>query len=199
MDDQLGRWFKPVQTVTGPAVTTVSHVYAAELTAQTISVIATDASGTTGSAVTTTVQILVWQIQADPLQPGSQILVVGGSASGDDIRLTRHGSGQKGYYSYRMDQIDDDERGDENDDHDQDDDQDDDDHESTVRIDSSISGVIVYAQGGNDRIDLQNRIDIWSILDGGSGNDKITGGGAANIILSATATTGYPVKRAATC
>jgi hypothetical protein len=161
----------PVQAVTGPAVTTVSHVYTSESTARTISVTARDAGGLTGSVATKIVQILVWQIQADPLQPGSQILVVGGSEDGERIRLTRHGSDHNGYYKLRIDQIDSDECDDEEE------------NEYTIRIYSTIAGVIVYAQGGNDRIDLQNKIDIWSVLDGGSGNDRVKGGAAANIIL----------------
>ena len=162
----------PVQTLTGPATISVEHIFVSESTGSyTISAIAKDASNNSSTPATRPVQILIWQIQADPLQPGASMLVIGGSTGEDRIRLTRHGSGSTAYYKLRID-------------HEESDDCDDEEeNEDTVRIYASISGVIINGQSGDDRIELQSGINIWSILNGGNGDDRIKAGDGANILV----------------
>jgi Ca2+-binding RTX toxin-like protein len=167
----------PVQTLSGPAVISVKHIFTAAASSRTITATAKDAANNISAAASKAVQILVWELQPDPLQPGSFILVVGGSMRDDHIRIRDKSSRKNSYYELKFD----------NDDND-----DDDDGQATggdgqdkfkVRIYQDISGVIILAQAGNDKIDFDAEIDVWSIIDGGDGNDRIKGGGSANIIL----------------
>jgi Ca2+-binding RTX toxin-like protein len=162
-----------IQTFSGPYQVSVVHTYAAETTGQgvTITARAIDAANNQSASVTKLVQVLKWQIQADPLRASETMLVVGGTLSEDRIRITRHG-GSSGYYKLRIDTESDDDTCD-----------DDEENEYTVRIYTSFNGIIVYGQAGNDRIEIQTPISLWSILDGGAGHDRITGGGGNNIIL----------------
>ena len=163
----------PVQTVTGLATTVVSHVYVAEaIAAYSIRATVRDARGLLSTAVTAAVRIISWEVQADPLHVGQTILVVGGSMSDDRLRVTRHGSGADAYFKLRIDNEVNSESTD-----------DEAENEFTVRIYAALNGIMVYGQSGNDRIELQNKIQVWSLLDGGIGNDRIQGGAAANVIL----------------
>ena len=119
---------------------------------------------------TKSVQILLWQVQADPLNASQSILVVGGTVNHDRVRVTRH-SGSNAYYKLRIDT--DVSGGGCNDDEE---------NEFTVRIYSAVNGLIVYGQAGHDRIEIQNQVLLWSLLDGGAGNDTITAGGGNNIV-----------------
>ncbi|MBL8814305.1 MAG: PKD domain-containing protein, partial [Planctomycetaceae bacterium] len=162
-----------VQSFSGPYLVSVTHTFTAESSSAgySVSAKAVDAANNSSAVVTKVVQVVKWQVQADPLHAGETMLVVGGSVDKDRIRVTRHG-GSNGYYKLRIDTESD--RGDCDDDEE---------NEFTVRIYASFNGIIVYGQAGNDRIEIQTPITLWSILDGGAGNDRITGGGGNNIIL----------------
>jgi Ca2+-binding RTX toxin-like protein len=163
----------PIQTLSGPATISLTHVFnTSAIAGYTVTAIATDAGNNTSVPKTTLVQILNWQLQADPNLPGSWMLVVGGSLQGDRIRLTQHGSGDSRYYKLRIDS----EYGNDYCD-------DEEENEFTVRIYSTVSGILVNAQSGDDRIEIQNGINIWSILDGGDGDDRIKAGEGANILV----------------
>ena len=163
----------PVQTVTGLATTVVSHVYVAEaIAAYSIRATVRDARGLTSVGAAADVDILRWEVQADPLHAGQIILVVGGSMTDDRLRVTRHGTGADAYFKLRIDALASSDYC-----------NDDEENNSTVRIYAALNGIMVYGQSGNDRIELQNKIEVRSLLDGGLGNDRIQGGAAANIIL----------------
>ena len=151
----------PIQTVIGGAVTTVEHVFVSTSPGYPISVRATDARGATSTVVNRSVSIVKWQIQSDPLHPGEWMLVVGGTMGNDEIEIERE-SGN--YLEVEMN-----------------------DDEACFQFRSQgqrlFDRILVYAQGGNDEIEVDVNVELDSILDGGSGNDRIEAGRGNNILI----------------
>jgi len=50
---------------------------------------------------------------------------------------------------------------------------------------SQINKIVVLVCNGNDKVTVAGNIDITVLIDGGSGNDKLKGGGGADVILGA--------------
>ncbi|MBM3999656.1 MAG: calcium-binding protein [Planctomycetes bacterium] len=136
-----------------------------------VTVRATDSRGLTSEPAVHSLDMLLWDVQPDPLHPGDAVLIVGGSAQADRIRLTQHGSQRNGYHKLRIDTDIDGSCDDEAEDR------------YTVRIYDAFRRIVVYGRGGDDRIDIQDRIELPSLLDGGDGNDRIRAGSGDNIVL----------------
>jgi hypothetical protein len=140
-----------------------------------------------GSATVTTT-VVVMGVQADPLNPGSGLLVVGGTTASDVIVITPGPSGSYvatvlspvsggieltiGVFTphptgWELDLTV---------------------GGSTVTVFSSpltvpLSGIVVYAQAGNDDVTVAGGIGLTSWLYGGDGNDRLKGGGGNNVLL----------------
>jgi Ca2+-binding RTX toxin-like protein len=138
--------------------------------------------------VTKTVTVRVMAIQEDPLNPGKGVLVIGGT-TGDDVISVRPGlfsdsylvsifstgSGldltfgifQRGSSGWSFDLA----LGD-----------------SSLGLSSSalslpLSGIVVYAQAGNDDVTVAGGIDLTAYLYGGAGNDDLKGGGGPDVLI----------------
>jgi len=48
---------------------------------------------------------------------------------------------------------------------------------------SFVTGIVIYAGGGNDNVSISNRITIAAVIHGGTGNDDIYGGGGGDQIF----------------
>jgi hypothetical protein len=120
----------------------------------------TDDDGGVGSA-SQTVAVSVAAVQPDPLNPGQSMLVVGGTTGADNIVISPDGnSGQL-----------------------------------TVSINGApagtfgapgggpFSGLVVYAQAGNDDVQVAGSITVTAWLYGGDGNDRLKGGGGDNVLV----------------
>ena len=121
-----------------------------------VHVTAIDQDGLAGEAAAHSVAVVRAAIQEDPLHTGELMLVVGGSPSDDVINL-RRGARQK---------------------------------DVVVRIDGVKEGVyqptsrvVVYGGDGNDRVTMVSGVKLPAWLDGGIGDDDLTGGGGPAVIL----------------
>ncbi len=98
------------------------------------------------------------QLVADPLNPGQQMLLVIGTNGNDVINVTRPSTNA---YTVTINGV----------------------NKGTF---NSPSRIVSYGLNGNDQITLANNITLKSILDGGTGNDILKGGGSNSIMLGGT-------------
>ena len=47
----------------------------------------------------------------------------------------------------------------------------------------NVDSILVYAQAGDDRVELDNDLDIPAILDGGLGDDRLIAGRGDSVLL----------------
>lgn len=143
------------QTVTGSSGLTVDHVFQTEGTF-TVQVTATDKDGGTSAVVSQVVTIKIVDVQDDPLNPGQQLLAIGGTTRNDRINIVP--VGRTGDVKVLI----------------------------NGRSQGSFSGVdriAVFAQAGNDNLHLAGSIGISAWLFGGDGNDRLQGGRGNDVLL----------------
>jgi Ca2+-binding RTX toxin-like protein len=133
---------------------TVSHTYTNAGT-YTIRVTATDKDLGTSHVATTGVTITVAMLLPDPCDPGLQALFVGGTAGKDDIGLSPASGGAV-----------------------------------EVRVGGSLVGtfqptgrIVVYAQAGDDDVQVAGSIARSAWVYGGDGDDRLKGGGGDDVLL----------------
>ena len=143
------------QTVAGPSGTVVTHTFAVEGT-NTVTVTATDKDGGVSAPVTESVVIKAVALMDDPLNPGHQLLAVGGTAGNDTIVLNPGGG--KGGIKVLI----------------------------NGKSQGSFSGaerIAVFGGDGNDNLQIAGAIRIPAWLDGGAGNDRLKGGKGNDVLL----------------
>lgn len=132
----------------------ISHTYATP-GMYTIKVYAKDKDGTESEEKALTVNIVAVELQTDPTDSSKKVLVVGGTNSGDEITLTKTSDGKINVKIGSEDK-------------------------------SSFAGVdriLVFGQGGDDTITVDDDITIPAELHGGIGADKLFGGSGDDILL----------------
>jgi hypothetical protein len=121
----------------------------------------TDTVGTPGAGTTVSWNYMVGpapnsaQLVADPQNPGLQYLLVNGTSGNDVISVTRPTTTG---YNVVINGV----------------------NKGTF---TSPTRIVVLGQEGNDRITLTTYVTISSILDGGTGDDTINGGGSNSVML----------------
>jgi hypothetical protein len=149
------------QTVSGTSGTTVTHSYSSSAS-YSIGVTAT-ASGLTSQPAHQAVNVLPVSlaIQADPASAGKEMLIVYGTPSSDSIVL----AGTASSVSLTFDGT------------------------ALGNIvptnGSPFALVMAFGEGGNDTIDAR-KLALGSVLEGGSGNDTLSGGSAPNLLVGGT-------------
>jgi hypothetical protein len=144
--------FGPTSATQGTTFTT-SHVFTASGTYTVALTVQDDDGGVT--VVTHDVTIVDLALQDDPANPGQTMLVVGGTSGDDTIHFSPVGN--------------------------------------TGAIEVVINGVahgtfsptsrfIVYAQDGNDNVQVAGSIDLSAWLYGGGGDDQLNGGAGNNVL-----------------
>jgi hypothetical protein len=125
----------------------------------TVTFTVTDDDGGVGTA-SLDVAVSVAAVQPDPLNPGRSLLMAGGTTGPDDIQITQDGSGRL-----------------------------------TVTIGgvavgtfaapagAPFSGLVVYAQAGDDDVQVAGSITLPAWLYGGDGNDRLKGGSGNNVLI----------------
>jgi hypothetical protein len=156
-----------VQQVTGGGSVRLAHAFvggASFLTRYTIKVVAVDlAANAASEEASHQIDVTAWSVQT--MQVGDhteQVLVVGGTAGDDGIHL-REGC-DADWVKVRIRESDYD-----------------------VRLRGGVTGdvdrIIVYAQAGDDRVEVAGGIDVTAELHGGAGNDRLKGGGGHDILV----------------
>jgi Ca2+-binding RTX toxin-like protein len=132
----------------------VGHVFTASGT-YTIHVSAADDDGCTSADVTQSITITAAELQPDPLSPGQQSLFVGGTTGNDTIVVSPTSGGAV-----------------------------------QVQINGVVVGsfaptarIVVYAQAGDDDVQVAGGITLPAWLYGGDGNDRLKGGNGNNVLI----------------
>ncbi|MCS7015415.1 MAG: PKD domain-containing protein, partial [Gemmatales bacterium] len=140
----------------------VHHIFRTQGTYQ-VRVVAVDQNGTASEAATHQITIHTMALQPDPLHPGRVALVIGGTPGNDAIRIYRRpGAGDIGVRINR---------------------------EAERRFvpngasQPSISRIIVYAQAGNDHVDIQRDVSQPAWFFGGDGNDYLHARSGNNVLV----------------
>lgn len=142
------------QTVLPGQPTTVTHTFTATGTA-TVIVTATDKDGGTSSPATAAVSVRAAALVPDALNPGQQVLAVGGTDRADNINLVPAGrDGIKVLVGGK-----------------------------SAGTFGGAGRVAVYGLGGNDNIHLAGSIRLPAWLDGGDGNDRLHGAKGDDVLL----------------
>ena len=165
------------QTISGPATTTVAHVFPANGTF-TPRVSTTDKDGVQGAAspAARATSVSTALLVPDPFTPGTTDLLIGGTTSGDTIAISQ--PRRTNNLSVSINRV-------------------------TVGTFSPPSGttwgrIVVYGQAGDDSIQVASGIATASWLFGDDGNDTLVGGAAATCSSGAPGTTRSPGTSAAT-
>jgi hypothetical protein len=144
-------------SVAGVHVYTASGTYTITLTVADIHQAA--------ATVSTQVTVVAAALLDDPLNPGQKALYVGGTTDNDEITVKRMGQDEQSPQDRYRVEID---TGDSV-------------WEGTFL--GPISRVVVYAQAGDDIVQVANSVTVPSWLYGGDGNDYLNGGGGDNVLL----------------
>lgn len=146
---------KTDESVTGLSGTTAIHTY--DTNGQyTVGVTATDKDQGTSDAATFTISIQTVALEDDPNNPGKTMLFVGGSDNNDTIVVNPAG------------------------------------HSGSVRVIlngqkmgtfAPTSGLTVYAQGGNDNVQVAGGVRLPAKLYGDDGNDRLKGGKGGDLLM----------------
>jgi len=150
-------------TVVGPRNITVPKTYTrvSSSGAFTISAQATDARLATGPIATSSFIVLGWTLMADPLASTKAILVIVGSQGPDNIKVKTK---DEDFYKVRIRDRDDDVR-------------------RRGTIFGNVDRILVFAQSGNDKVTIDDDIDVSAEIWGGAGDDDLKGGSGNDIIL----------------
>ena len=133
------------ETVTGPSGTVVTHTFDST-GSNTVSLTATDKDGGTSAPVTASLAVETAAVIDDPLDPGSDLLAVGGTAGNDIIKLIP--AGNSGRVRVMVNGV----------------------SEGTF---GPVDRIAVLGLDGNDSIHLAGSIRTSAWLDGGDGNDQL--------------------------
>lgn len=151
----------PVQVVAGAAVVNVAHTYTTSGTYN-VSVTVQDPRGLNGGPAALSLEIVHWALQDDPLHPGEKILVVGGTTGADGILIQPAADPE--FVSVRINE-----------------------REELVKVRDSfgpaVRRILVYAQDGDDRVEVTGSLDLTSEIFGGGGNDRLKGGGGDDVLV----------------
>ncbi|MEX2172770.1 MAG: PKD domain-containing protein [Pirellulaceae bacterium] len=143
----------PLHPSTDAGALAPAHAYANSGT-YTLTFTVLDDDGGLATA-TATVTIVAAQVQADPCEPGGTALVVGGTDSGEDIRV---GPATGGGLEVTIDSV-------------------------LLGVFNPSHGIVVHAVGGNDDVQIAGSIGLTAWLYGGAGDDRLKGGGGHDIVL----------------
>lgn len=143
------------EVIVGPSGTVVPHVFSAAATFN-ISVVAYDKEDAASAPATTSTRVINTGLIQDPVDPTRTTLLILGTGSNDVIQvLTTSIAGRL-----------------------------------QVKVNNRIAGafsptgrIIISGYAGNDTITLDSRITLPAELDGGAGNDTLTGASGNDIIL----------------
>jgi len=148
------------QTVTGTAKTVVTHIYTTAGSFN-VMVTATDKDNGTSAAATISRPVVVGAVglQNDPLNPGKQLLAVGGTTGNDHIVFVPagHRRGIKVILNGKSQGI--------------------------FSSANGISRIVAFGQAGDDNIEVAGSIKISAWLYGGDGNDRLKGGKGDDILI----------------
>lgn len=156
------------QTVQGPSGTQVTHIFTRNDNV-TIKVGGRDKDG--GVGVTAhAVAVAIAALQDDPLSPGTQMLVVGGSGGSDSIRIRTdsdddHEDPEAEYIKILINERDEVR------------------HKIRGTFALPVSRVVVYAQAGNDDVKMNDDDTIAVWFYGGDGNDRLKGGAGHDVLF----------------
>ena len=150
-------------TVVGPRNITVPKTYTrvSSSGAFTISAQATDARGATGPVATSSFVVLGWTLMTDPVASTKAILVIVGSQGPDNLKVKTK---DDDYYRVSIRDRDDDVR-----------------RRGTIYGD--VDRILVFAQSGNDKVTIDDDIDVSAEIWGGAGDDDLKGGSGNDIIM----------------
>ena len=126
-------------------------------------VVAKDVGSLVSETKLYSIAIGLWQMRPDPARPGKHVLVIGGS-DGDDRITVKPYRNKDDFVRVRINEVDYDIR-------------------RQQVFGPNVDSILVYAQAGDDRVELDNSIDIPSILDGGLGDDRLTSGGGDSVMI----------------
>ncbi|MFO0852207.1 MAG: hypothetical protein U0871_27135 [Gemmataceae bacterium] len=141
------------QTVTGPSGTTLPHAYI-DTGSYTVRVTAADGDGFTSPVASAAVAIQVALLEPDPICPGQQSLFVGGTTGDDHIVISPAAGGAVQVQANGM----------------------------SVGAFAPTGRVVVYAQAGDDDVQVAGGITLPAWLYGGDGNDRLKGGSGTNVL-----------------
>ena len=137
------------------AGTTVDHIYT-EIGAYTVTMTATDQAGLSSDPVSHSLEITVWAIQPCPSDPLKTALAVGGTVADDAIMFSPSGGAG----------------------------------DITAKLNGVILGtfhptcaIMVFAQAGNDDVQVAGTINLAAWLYGGQGDDRMKGGAGHDVLL----------------
>jgi protocatechuate 3,4-dioxygenase beta subunit/sugar lactone lactonase YvrE len=136
---------------TAPGALATSHVYTAS-GVYTVTLTVRDDDGGISSQ-TFQVEVVAARLQQDPLAPGQQMLVVGGTTGNDKIRVVPSAGGQVEVFV----------------------------NGASLGAYLPTSRIVVYGQDGDDHITTAGSLSAW--LDGGSGNDVLESGSGNDVLL----------------
>ena len=146
-----------------PSTTVISHVYS-KVSADgvfTVSATATDARKATSVVAKKDLAVLGWTIMSDPIAPSQAILVIVGSQGPDDIKVKLKDAN---HYTVSIG-----------------------DHYEDVRFRGTVFGdvrkILVFAHGGDDRVTMNDDVELTAEVWGGAGDDAIKGGSANDVLL----------------
>lgn len=115
-----------------------------------------------GASATLMLVVSIVQLQADPVNPGKQVLVIGGSPGDDAIRVQPGNPPET--IRVIIDERDSNVR-----------------HEAT--LDPPIHRVVILGQAGNDVISMSGRLAVPAWLYGGTGDDMLLAAGGHDVLL----------------
>jgi PKD repeat protein len=133
----------------------VSHTYLAEGT-YTVTATATDKDAETSAPATHSIEIKAAGVLPDPTDPTKTALFVGGTTGDDTIRVIQQGT--SGNYEVTI-------------------------NGRSKGVFAPTGRIIIFAQGGNDSVNVPNSLPLPVEMYGGDGNDTMNGGAGADLIV----------------
>jgi cyclophilin family peptidyl-prolyl cis-trans isomerase/Ca2+-binding RTX toxin-like protein len=143
-----------VEQTISPGTTSASHAFPATGT-YSVTVTPADKDGAQGATVTHAITVVAAQLQPDPVTPGLQALVVGGTTGNDTILLSPVTGGQVKVTI----------------------------NKKVVGTFKPTGRIQVFGYAGNDLITVAKGMRFPADLFGGLGNDTLTGGDGNNILV----------------
>ncbi len=154
----------PVQVVTGPSPTQVTHMFDAAASLS-VNVTATDQHSATGAAASQPMNVDAVQLRPNAQNPSLVDLVWGGTSGADRVDFTQlSGTSIRVQETLLHGQA-----------------------ASTVLDLSGVTGrVLANAYTDNDQLDASRLVTTQATLDGGDGNDTLYGGSAGDVLIGGT-------------
>ncbi len=154
------------QFVSTGSPTSATHVYTVEGT-YTVRVTATDKDGGVSATSSQQITIAVAAFEDDPTDPSRVMLVIGGSTRDDKINIEQHRDSGPIKVKIKVNG------------------KDLDDAKFHKKFDGTVavSRIVVFAQDGNDVVEISDGVTTAAVLHGGAGNDYLKGGSGNDILL----------------